>query len=67
MNALTIGRVSVGFTNHDNARNGVSNSPLITGSGIKNKIIKIAGIPTNTISNKIQNTSPSIDTIIYLV
>ncbi len=42
---------------------GVSNSPLITGIGITNKIIKIAGRPTKTTINKIQNILSSNDMI----
>ena len=49
------------LTNHEYARNGVSNSPLITGIGMTNKIIITAGRPTKTNNNKIQKILSSND------
>jgi hypothetical protein len=63
MNACIIGRRRVGFTIAENARNGVSNSPSITGNGITNKIMKIAGTPTKTNNSKIQKILSSNDWI----
>jgi hypothetical protein len=60
---LLTGRVRVGFTKYESARNGVSNSPPITGISITNKIIKIAGRPTKTTINKIQKILSSNDLI----
>jgi hypothetical protein len=61
--ALIIGSVLVGSAIHDNARNGVSSSPLIIGISIKNKTIKTNGRPINTKSRRTQKPTSKIDLI----